>query len=69
MTLKLKILITIEIIKFSFLVKLYIDPRMVLGYLILRFKPWSGFRLHFYYFLINALDAREQSLVLNNMIY
>ena len=39
--LKLKILITVEPIEFSILARLYLDPVMVLGYLLIRLKSWD----------------------------
>ncbi len=42
--LKLKVSITTEPIWFSILGKLHIGPVIVLGYLILSFKYWDGFK-------------------------
>ena len=49
--LKLKISITTEPIEFFILGLLQIDPRMVLGYFIVKSKPCDGFRLFFANFL------------------
>ena len=61
--LKLKILITTELIEFSFLGKLHISYWMVLGYSIYRYNQWDDlklFSLHLLTYPLNAepLDAR-----------
>ena len=43
--LKLKISITTELIGFSVLVKLHVDPVMVSGYFIFILKSWDSFEL------------------------
>ena len=55
--------------QFSDLVRLHIGPRVVLGYFILRFKSWDGFRLFLQSPNTEPLDGRGAGNSFHKVIF